>query len=419
MDNDLSRAICLGLVTLLVLLSLSSHSPIFPAVWQPSLKKSDGSVVAKNPSTTTDDNEWTILETSVLSMWLTAPVVPNDDGYYPKPRILSQLWKPRRTTTHTSSREDITLVTHISVNKLNVLLIQLKRWGGPASVAVYLTSPEDIHRLFTFWKRHEHQDTLSNSTWHVVLERGSSSANDRRPWYPHNILRNVALETVESDYFVALDVDFMPSPNSHDRLRRYLQEDLPFRRDLRYHKRMFVLPAFELTPRPGEEYATEDMLPMNKSQVIQMVQDDKLFPFRKSGHVGHAFTDFDKWLTSAKTNQSNQSFYYEITLRGSHRREVWEPYVLAYRPGIHRYWEDFRGYGYDKFSFFIESQFAGYNFAVLQDLFCIHLDHPEVPSNDQVKMKQRNSGYYDQFKSYLRERYGEQAWLSRPGEKWR
>jgi hypothetical protein len=223
---------------------------------------------------------------------------------------------------------------------------------------------------------------------------------------------------VESDYFVALDVDFIPSPQSHDRLLRHVKKDSRFRHELRYNKRMFVLPAFELFPRPGEEYATEDMLPMNKSQVIQMVREDKLCPFRKTGRVGHAFTDFDRWMKLSES-ESRHGLYYEISFRGSHRREVWEPYVLAYRPGIHRYWEDFRGYGYDKYSFFIESQFAGYTFAVLHDFFCIHMDHPEVPKDDQVQLKQRNSRYYEEFKSYLRERYGEQAWLFQPKDKLR
>lgn len=414
MDNDLSRvAVSLGLLTL-VLLSLKSCLPTPAQQHSPRFRNFGRSVIPKNTtgSVITYDDEWTMLEKSVLTLWLTAPVIPNDHGYDSKPRILTQLLKPKTTTKKSAStnREDITLVTHISVNKLDVLLIQLKRWGGPASVGVYLTSPQDIHDLFAFWRMHEDQEELRNSTWHAVLERGPE--NHSRPWYPHNIIRNVALETVESDYFVALDVDFIPSPNCHDRLSRYVQEDSRFRQELRSNKRMFVLPAFELFPRRGEEYATEDMIPQNKSEVIRMVSQETLVPFRKSGHVGHYFTNFDKWLTLSATDSNHSSLYYEIKLSGAHRREVWEPYVLAYRPGIHRYWEDFRGFGYDKYSFFVESQFAGYTFAVLHDVFCVHMDHPEVTGDDQIKMKERNRVHYEEFKAYLWERYGEQAWLS-------
>lgn len=388
----------------------------------PSLQ-TNGSLVFQSVSDTAD--EWSVLEQSVLRLWQTSP---ETNARRPsKPRIITHLVKGDTTTNH--SVEDIVLATHVSGHKFDVLLIQLDRWAGPASVAVYLTSAQEISTFFSFVARYR-QERLRQTTFHVALEQRassspSSSTEDEKPLYPHNILRNVALETIESDYFVALDVDFIPSPNAHDQLMHYLHqppsdhgemEESRFRQELR-SKRMFVLPAFELFPREGEQYATADMLPDNKRQLIDMVQSEKLVPFRKSAPVGHSLTDFNRWLgmpPSSETNNNNNSsslFYYELPFKGTKRREVWEPYVVGYRPGIPRYWEDFRGYGFDKYSFFIECQLAGYTFAVLHDLFCTHLDHPEVSKDDQAWLLERNEVYYAQFHIYLREKYGKHHWL--------
>ncbi len=398
----LSTCVFLCLVTILLLSLLWSPKPALQ------FHLDSGVSFFKSNDIPSVDDEWAVLETSVLALWITSPMI-NTDHWHPKPRTLTRFVTQRDPPI----AEDITLATHISVNKLDTLLIQIERWGGPASVAVYFTSPDEIHVFLSFLRKH--LEGLRKVTFHVVLEHGLSP-NYLKHWYPHNILRNVALENIESDYFVALDVDFIPSPYAHDQLLQYLQGNMQFREDLRSHKRMFVLPAFELLPRDGEEYATKDMLPVTKGQVIKMVDEQKLFPFRKSGRVGHALTDFDKWLRQSDAPR-NETLYYNITLKGDHRREVWEPYVVAYRRGIHRYWEDFRGYGYDKFSFFIESQLAGYSFAALLDLFCVHMDHPEVPRDDQAQMLERNHVYYNEFKAYLRDKYGEQAWLSVKKEK--
>jgi hypothetical protein len=44
--------------------------------------------------------------------------------------------------------DDVVLTTHISPNKLEVLLIQLKFWGGPASVTVYIKDQTGINQFF-------------------------------------------------------------------------------------------------------------------------------------------------------------------------------------------------------------------------------------------------------------------------------
>lgn len=375
-----------------------------------------GSSFTKNHTS----DEWSLLKDSLVCQWETSPVFQDSTTDLPQPPLILTHAVKRNATL---SKEDFILVTHISIQKLDVLLLQLRRFGGPASVAVYLSSPVEIEAFCAFLRQHQHAE-LRQTTFHVVLERGRSSSTNtntyERPLYPHNILRNVALQTIECDYFVALDVDFIPAQRTHDRLLEYLllqpqSNGDDFRHQLQ-NKKLFVLPAFELFPREGERFATEDMLPDSKSQVIAMVKEQRLVPFRKSAPVGHLLTNFDRWLGQVLPEEATDDrsflYYYDIPLRGTKRREVWEPYVVGYRPGIHRYWEDFRGYGFDKFSFFIESQLAGYTFVVLADLFCVHLNHPEVSKDEQARLLERNRVYYANFILFLSERYGKNPpWL--------
>lgn len=73
---------------------------------------------------------------------------------------------------------------------------------------------------------------LRNATLHaqvVELMRKSSVIGDRKnialhvvfkdsEFYPVNYLRNVALDTVETEYVLSLDVDFVTADNLHDSL---------------------------------------------------------------------------------------------------------------------------------------------------------------------------------------------------------
>ena len=78
---------------------------------------------------------------------------------------------------------------------------------------------------------------MQDVSFHFVLEKTDLA-------YPHNILRNVAIETVECDYFLAIDVDFIPMPKEkcHSHIQNLIRDKHSgFTSD---RQRLFVLPAF-------------------------------------------------------------------------------------------------------------------------------------------------------------------------------
>ncbi|CAJ1946436.1 unnamed protein product [Cylindrotheca closterium] len=313
-----------------------------------------------------------------------------------KPTIVKNLI-PRPNTMET--KEDVIVATHITTNKLPILLTHLDHWGGPASVAVYIQSQHHIQEFFSFYRASIH--LLQNVSFHFVLEKTDLA-------YPHNILRNVAIETVECDYFLAIDVDFIPMPKGkcHSHLQNLIRDKSSgFTSD---RQRLFVLPAFSLLQNKTETSlqrpASPNRLPMTRNQLVEKLEEQEMIPFRYNFWFGgHFATNYPWWLRNLK--RRNTKPFYNLEMDESIR--YYEPYVVGYRPGIPRYWEDFRGYGLNKISFLTECVKAGYSFAVLNKLYVVHLDHPTYSLAKQGVMKNASRLVYTKFMEYNEEKYGD------------
>ena len=289
------------------------------------------------------------------------------------------------TTPANNAEDGIVLATHLGVQKLETLLIQARWWGGPVSAGMYITSPDEIDLFVKFVEDHEF--TLRYTSFHVVLEKTSLA-------YPHNILRNLAMDYLDGDFFVAADVDFIPTPDCHRQLVDLFARNPRVRQKL-VTKTVLVLAAFERHMPKADREVTEDLLPQTKAQVIDMVKTGKGNGFHMAGSsAGHGPTDYEKWMGN-KTND----FY------GIPYKNIFEPYILGYKRGIPRYWQDFRGYGFNKFSWFFEIHKAGYEFAVLRDFWVVHMNHPIPDLKKKNNMTDRNRGHWRKSKDYLSKQY--------------
>jgi hypothetical protein len=163
--------------------------------------------------------------------------------------------------------------------------------------------------------------TGENTQIHVVLERTTLP-------YPHNILRNLVMDHLESDYFVALDADFVTTPNAHYSLYKLIQSSKNVRQRLR-SKYLFVLPAFEKFAPENLASPTEDMLPRTKEDLLQMDSNKTLSIFHKaSAYQGHRPTNFHKWGLGRLNTTGH---FFDIPYKNT-----FEPYVLGYRHGKSR-----------------------------------------------------------------------------------
>ena len=317
--------------------------------------------------------------------------------------------KPRDPSPRESN--DIVLVTHCSLFKLENFLVQLQYWNGPASLALYMNHLEgettarggDAIDLFETFLR-DHHETLRQTSIHLLMEYTNSEDGLPLP-YPHNPLRNLAMDNSDSDYILALDVDFIPNPpDAYNKLLSTLHaNNSSLATEMRKNNRLMVLPAFEVYASPNKTVATPDQLPTSKEAMYNKVKSKRAESFRFHRYpLGHGPTNFARWAKpvarpNSKTDQFANSAYFPIIFRPG-----FEPYVLAYRPGIPRYWNGFRGFGQNKLSWFQELHRAGYLFGTLWDFYVVHLQHP---STFNWKERQMNVVKNKAFVKYLDEQY--------------
>jgi Glycosyl-transferase for dystroglycan len=287
----------------------------------------------------------------------------------------------------------ITLATHGGVSKLERLLIQTQWWGGPVSAAIYLNRHEDVVNFVKFASSRRQE--LANVTFHFLMETPEADG------YPHNMLRNLALGSVTTDYVLLMDVDFITNPGAHNEMVDLIQHDADIYEKLR-SQYVFALPPFGIRPEPGKEFATPDLLPRSKAEVLEGVQNETIFRFYQHSvpHVDR-FHLYDTWY------QGNHPLQY---ICSEYKFGV-EPYVLAYRLGLPPYHEKFCGFGYDKVSWFWRLNYTeGYQIGILQDFYVSHLHHPEVTQSEHKKGLQRNSPIFEAYENDLRDAIAQQ-WI--------
>ncbi|KAG8189592.1 hypothetical protein JTE90_023660 [Oedothorax gibbosus] len=254
----------------------------------------------------------------------------------------------------------ITLVTQVSMDRLSILERSFQLWEGPVSLVVYVTtkhtdkSAYDWQRLY-IQKKLKHIKLAASS--HVSLVFGSTKSGD----YPINALRNIAIRQVKSKFMFLLDGDFQPSPDFQQKFVAH------FKHTTFHKKTAFVIPAFEYIELPQRH----DNAPQTKEELLQLLHREEPFilPFRISeSSESHRITDYWKWYRADKPYILS-SFC-----------DKYEPYVILRKSSsVPIYDERFSGYGMNKVTHINELFAANYTFAVLPDLWVLHMPHKISP----------------------------------------
>jgi len=288
--------------------------------------------------------------------------------------------------------KDITLTTQISIDKIVRLSVLASRWNGPASVTVRITSIAELHQF----KRNilPYHQKLQKVVFHFYFE-------DNNRAYPNNILRNFALDHVRSEYFALFDVDLFPSPiNTHQSLQTAFDRHPQLVEKLN-DKTMFVLPAWEINTVILEEdaAASRQSYPDTKEMLLKTIAsnntDKQIQTFQHDYKRGQRSTNYQRWISS-KTDVS----YPIITEFG------YEPYVVGSKEGIPQFYPDFRGYGFNKQSFYLELHYAKYKLEALRDFFIFHVNHPPTYKNERRAMLKLNEKCIKHFLDHLAMEYG-------------
>lgn len=262
---------------------------------------------------------------------------------------------------------DVTLVAHLSMDRLQMVEAICKHWEGPVSLALY-TSDAEAQQFYRYVLNSETLSRRKNIGYHIVYKD--------EQFYPVNFLRNTALRNVVTPYVFLVDIDFLPMYNLYENLRKSIALN-----DMDIQKRALIVPAFET-----QHYRLN--FPRTKADVLYMLDNGELFTFRY--HVwskGHAATNFAKWraVTASYTVDWEPDF---------------EPYVVV-RRDVPEYDPRFVGFGWNKVAHIIELDAQGYEFVVLPNAFMIHMPH--APSFDIAKF--RSSAQYRKCLTVLKKEF--------------
>ncbi len=274
---------------------------------------------------------------------------------------------------------DVTLVTQLSMDRLQILEPLCIHWEGPLSISLYLSDSETQY-IMQYLQRSETLRRRINLALHIVYKDGSL--------YPVNYLRNVALDNVRTPYVFLSDADFLPMPD----LYLYLREAIRVL-GMSAKQRVLVVPAFE-TLRYKLDF------PDNKAELLSLLAEGSVSTFRyQEWPQGHAPTNYDHWMTAELPYKVNWA-------------PDFEPYIVVSRY-VTRYDTRFVGFGWNKVSHVMELDAQGYEFVVLPDAFSIHMPH--APSQDIAGFRS-NKRYRDclqvlkrEFQHELEAKYGQPA----------
>lgn len=261
--------------------------------------------------------------------------------------------------------DDVTLISQLSMDRLQMLEPLCRYWTGPMSVAVYASDVEAI-KLMNYVNSYSCFKHRNDIALHIVY-------SDSGFYYPVNYLRNIALDHLVTKYAFLLDIDFLPMIDLHD----YLVEAIHV---LGAEKRALIVPAFE-----SHLYRLE--IPANKTELLKMLDTQSIQPFRiNEWPQGHASTNYNHWNKAIRPYRINWATDFE-------------PYVVLQKP-FPKYDNRFVGFGWNKVSHVMELNYAGYEFVVLPDAFIIHMPHS--PSLDITNFRS-NTLYRDCLQILKRE----------------
>lgn len=215
--------------------------------------------------------------------------------------VLANVWK----RAISEGEKDVTLVTQCSMNNLHYLIDMASRWKGPLSVAIFTPGNDFIKAILgSYWLTKCFPKTFHQTSFHFVFPSGhaptqtfylssierfklpsreqlnycTSAISDLRGrqgsnyrlngfHYPHNTLRNIALEWVRTKYVLVLDVDTFPSIDARQTFLRYISSS----NSATQSKNVFILPAFE-----AKSGAT---IPLTKSNLTQQYRRNNVRAF--------------------------------------------------------------------------------------------------------------------------------------------
>lgn len=241
-------------------------------------------------------------------------------------------------------KSKLTIVTHCSEDNLRYIIDLYQHWKGEISVSIFALDRQlpnlvrNLVNIFFCYETHnvifhivfplpvrtviltDVDEFLPNCTLPVRLEGASRYL---KLLYPTNLLRNVALSSVSSAFFLMIDDSTLPNSDLYFHFQSEIDKGF-------LSKTAYILPSFE-----GDKNIN---LPSSKSELNRQWLAGRVRPYSvRNCWDWEKPTDYHRWKTS------NTS--YEVNWQ-----PMWRPSFIARKNETPKFDERFLQYGFNRIS---------------------------------------------------------------------
>ncbi|RCI01839.1 hypothetical protein CU098_007237 [Rhizopus stolonifer] len=285
-----------------------------------------------------------------------------------------------------NKKVDVTLISQFTVNRLDTFSKAIEAWNGPISATIYLTNPNDIKDLISYFENEKNVETYARVI--ITLVKPNYLDNTHLA-YPINHLRNLAITESSTDYIFVIDADFTPSKNLYSYIRSQL---IPYaiHNSASMPSTAWVVPCFAIR----EEFS-DLPLPETYNELRRLVGKD--VAYITDPGAGHGPTLATE-IAMVRPLLMGDPLAYEVCYESQ-----WEPYYVVHRSAP-LYDARFRNQGGDKQSHALHLNAEGYRFMVLRQVFMVHKDHSTfVWPNGGFERSQKATTNWNYFVGFMQE----------------
>ncbi|KNC77136.1 hypothetical protein SARC_10395 [Sphaeroforma arctica JP610] len=275
-------------------------------------------------------------------------------------------------------RDGITISSQGSWNRIMNLKHLTQVWEGPVSFAVLLDDEEQLSELDAVVK--EDSQLREFADIHVVW-RLDHRMDDADAFYPINMMRNIALQTVETSHVFVLDADVTPNAPMNTYTKYVADADVAIgnQKDKSQIEckglDAFVPPAVEMSATALKQLYDQngDNGSITKKQVISMFFTGEVLPMHVYFGPAYAPTNHQEWATSNTVDEIPYLTRFE-------------PYYIARMP-IPLFNETFVNRGGNFAQQVYEMSGAGYRFHRLPEAYVVDIPHTKAEKAEKEAEK--------------------------------
>ncbi|KAK8800225.1 hypothetical protein WA171_004860 [Blastocystis sp. BT1] len=282
----------------------------------------------------------------------------------------------------------VTLVTQISLSRIDRLPYHLARWKELKVILVMITQmelqeawtklaafKESSLRFILYVVDPQFTPYFINTTdpW-TVLQR-------TRPFYSLNLFRDIAIESITTTHFLMIDGDVFVSADTMKDIER--QKSILTRFDT-----FLILPLF--SPTVAKRYrcrfysckAEWDMVPLVRKDLERVFRKRRVIAFK--GRF-HKYQNGNKWI------QSRDVYATQVHITG----EI-EPYGVFRRSALNTFYHPYYvDYGFNKIEFFHRLIVEKYQFYLLPEAFGYDIPHPRSSASNSWSSQRKGTRAMD------------------------